>query len=127
MIQSELVDIDLVSGNELQITIYFTFLPLGLKIIGSPVELHSLRRIVVFPAFARPITRIRNWVNFARILSSVVVGLRSSEVDIAVEDALVDVKTTQLYTARSKYSHTGGQVPTYHDVFIFSHDTYSEY
>ena len=50
-------------------TIHITFSPFGLKMIGSPVALQTLCRIVVLPALARPITRMRNWVNCACIFS----------------------------------------------------------
>ena len=74
---------------------YFTCSPFGLKIISSEssAALQTRRRIVVLPALARPITRIRNRVNFARIFSiwsAVNWGL--DEVDIA-KDALVDVNS----------------------------------
>ena len=61
--------------------------------MGSPVVLQTFRRIVVLPALARPITRIRNCQNFARVfrISSVVRG-SVDEVDITN----VDVKCEQL-------------------------------
>ena len=52
--------------------------------IGSSVVSQTLRRIVVLPALARPITRIRNCLNFSRIFlvrSAVTWGL--DEVDIS--------------------------------------------
>src|SRR5277367_5056274 len=49
------------------VSIWYELSPYGLKIIGSPVVLQTLRRIVVLPALARPITRIRNCLNFFRI------------------------------------------------------------
>jgi hypothetical protein len=69
--------------------IHFTFLPSGSKIIGSPVVLQTLRRIVVLPALARPITRIRNCLNLARVFCSAAVSRGFDEVDIA-EDTIVD-------------------------------------
>ena len=51
--------------------------------VGSPVELQTFRRIVVLPALARPITRIRNRWNFARVFwISSVVRWGFDEVDI---------------------------------------------
>ena len=64
-------------------TIQITFSPFGLKTIGSPVALQTLCRIVVLPALARPITRMRNWVNFACIFSICSVLNWGFEVDIA--------------------------------------------
>ena len=66
-------------------TIHITFSPFGLKTIGFPVVLQTLCRIVVLPALAWPITRMRNWVNFACIFSicSVLNWGFEFEVDIA--------------------------------------------
>ena len=50
-------------------TIYFTFLPSGSKITGSFVELQRFRKIVVLPALARPMTRIRKLLNLPLNLS----------------------------------------------------------
>ena len=64
--------------------ISFTFIPFGSKIIGSPVVLQTFRRIVVLPALARPITRIRNWLNLSRVFwISLVERWGCDEVDIA--------------------------------------------
>ena len=66
-------------------TIHITFPPIGLKTIGFPVALQTLCRIVVLPALARPITRMRNWVNCACIflICSVLNWGFEFEVDIA--------------------------------------------
>jgi len=58
-----------------------TFSPCGVKISGSSIVLQTLWRIVVFPAFARPIMRIRNRGHCLRILR-----MRSS----AEGDSLLD-------------------------------------
>ena len=63
--------------------------------IGSPVVLQTFRRIVVLPALARPITRIRNFSNFARVFRiSSVVRWGCDEVDIA-KGFFVDVECEQ--------------------------------
>jgi hypothetical protein len=86
-------------------TIYFTFLPSGLKMMGSPVALQSFRRIVVLPALARPITRIRNRLNLARVFwISSAVSWGFDEVDIA-KDALVDVNDSRLSAQPGRDCH----------------------
>jgi hypothetical protein len=94
MIQSKNTGIDVSIWRELSPCL--TFSPVGLKIIGSPVVLQSLFRIVVLPALARPITRTRNRLNFARafcISSSVIWSF--GEADIA-KDARVAVNDLRL-------------------------------
>ena len=84
MTRSEITGMNVNIGHELApLYLYLTFLPLGLKIIGSSVVSQSLRRIVVLPALARPITRIRNCLNLARVLLiASAVSLGWNEVDI---------------------------------------------
>src|SRR5277367_4392911 len=66
------------------VSIWYELSPYGLKIIGSPVVLQTLRMIVVLPALARPITRIRNCLNFFRIsLARSAVTWGFDEVDIS--------------------------------------------
>jgi len=43
-----------------------TFSPEGLKISGSLIELHTLFRRVVFPAFALPMMRVRKCLHLLR-------------------------------------------------------------
>ena len=66
-------------------TIHITFLPFELKMIGFPVALQTLCRIMVLPALACLITRMWNWVNFACIFSicSILNWGFEFEVDIA--------------------------------------------
>ena len=79
------------SVSDTNFDIYFTFLPFGSKIIGSPIVLQTLRRIVVLPALACPITRIRNCLNLAQVFwISSAVSWGCDEVDIA-KDIVVDV------------------------------------
>src|SRR5271155_4628864 len=94
MIQSKNTGMDVSIWCEL--SLHLTSSPVGPKIEGSPVVLQSLFRIVVLPALARPITRTRNRLNFARafsISSSAIWGF--NEADIA-KDALVEVNDPSL-------------------------------
>jgi len=97
------------------ITIYHTFSPFGLKIIGSPVVLQSLRRIVVLPALARPIMRIRNWVNFVRIFwiwSTVNWGF--DEVDIAQDTMCERSKLScTMYVTLTNTAHKQSRLQTH--------------
>ena len=91
------LDLRWMSVSDMSFDIQFTFLPSGSKIIGSSVVLQTFRRIVVLPALARPITRIQNCLNFARVFwTSSAVSWGFEEVDIA-KDTVVAVSGSSMY------------------------------